>query len=84
MFSCLKSENEGAIGGKTSFFGKIWQSLKRKISPKARRERKTLKKLMAEVEKEKERERREIQAVERIVEDIHFMLDEVDFFFIQH
>ena len=83
IFSCLRGENDSESGVKSSFLQKMWRSLKRKFSPRARRERKALKKLMAEVEKEKERERNKIEAVEMVVEDIKCTVDEVVDFFLQ-
>ena len=80
MFSCLRGEKDGESGAKSSFFKRFWLRVKTKLSPRARKEKKALKKLMAEMEKEKEREKKEIQNVEIVVQDIRLVMDEVNYF----
>ena len=54
MFSRVKGEKEVGSGGKKSLFRRLWSSMKKKLSPKVRKERKVLKKLMEEKEQKGE------------------------------
>ena len=55
VFSCFKVDDDSPVEGKNTkcFLTRIWRSLKKRLSGTARRERKVLKKMIVNAEKEK-------------------------------